>query len=510
MSARCLSCHEEIAWLLQQNRGYHSRVRDQRCASCHPDHAGVDFSLISWPGGSATRFDHTQAGWVLEGKHASTPCQDCHKSQYRVSPAAQKSKRGVGDAGWVGLEARCTACHEDFHKGALAGNCLQCHDTRAWKPAPGFDHAKTAYPLTGRHVTATCASCHVRAGTTVAVFKPLPHAECSDCHKDPHAGRFGPTCAGCHNTAGFTSVDHRNFAHERTRFPLRGRHARVDCTGCHTFSRTGMTSEPFARCDGCHADAHAGTATLAGKPADCAACHDENGFRPATFTVAEHRTARFALEGKHEQVRCGACHVAHPAGIPAAQVGTSGVQMRPAYAKCRDCHADRHEGQLTARADGGECAACHRVAGWTPSVYSVGDHAQLKFPLEGAHRAVPCAACHRPATTGRGAGGAGHFVFALTAHGCQDCHQSPHGAQFAADRGGYTCTRCHGLDAFRPADRFDHDRDTAFPLRGGHQAVPCARCHPVTGSGAQAIVQYRGVSARCENCHGDKNGGKPS
>lgn len=511
MSARCLSCHEEIAWLVQQNRGYHSQVREQRCASCHPDHAGRDFAMISWPGGAPARFDHTKAGWALEGKHATAACQDCHTAKYRVSPAAAKSKRTGADAGWVGLETRCAACHEDVHRGALSGNCLKCHDTRAWKPTPGFDHAKTAYPLTGKHVTVACASCHVTPTTTgakaIPVFKPVAHAECSACHRDPHTGRFGVGCARCHTTAGFRMIDQKEFAHDRTRFPLRGKHAQVDCTGCHTFANNTMTSKPFTRCDGCHTDAHAGTATLAGRAVDCSACHDENGYRPSTFTVAQHRSAKFVLEGRHQQVRCDACHQVKPAGVPVAQLGTSGVQLRPAFAHCRDCHADRHQGQLAARPDGGECSVCHQVTGWTPSVYSISDHARLQFPLEGAHRAVPCAECHRNTTQGNGGA---HFVFALTSHACQDCHKTPHGNQFASDAGGDTCTRCHGVDAFKPATRFDHDRDTSFPLKGGHQAVPCARCHPVTGTGPTARIQYHGVSARCENCHGDKTGVKPS
>ena len=31
---------------------------------------------------------------------------------------------------------------------------------QAWKPAPGFDHAKTAWPLTGRHAAVGCERCH--------------------------------------------------------------------------------------------------------------------------------------------------------------------------------------------------------------------------------------------------------------------------------------------------------------------------------------------------------------
>ena len=51
MPARCTDCHKDIAWLVGQARGYHSRsdVRDQSCASCHPDHSGGDFQHLHSP-----------------------------------------------------------------------------------------------------------------------------------------------------------------------------------------------------------------------------------------------------------------------------------------------------------------------------------------------------------------------------------------------------------------------------------------------------------------------------
>jgi hypothetical protein len=80
------------------------------------------------------------------------------------------------------------------------------------------------------------------------------------------------------------------------------------------------------------------------------------------------------------------------------------------------------------------------------------------------------------------------------------CHRDPHGGQFASreDRG--DCQHCHGLSAFRPADRFDHNRDTAFKLDGAHARAACERCHP-PGPGRTG-AQYHGISRRCESCHG--------
>jgi hypothetical protein len=493
----------------------------------------------------------------------------------------------------------------------LNADCTVCHDASHWKPAPHFDHARTDYPLTGKHQTVRCTACHAPAtgvpGDTVPpvpVFKPVAHADCASCHGDPHHGRFSGPCRECHVTSGFGVIDRGNFNHDHTRFPLRGRHNAVACAGCHEVPGRPSRNPPFATCTSCHTDPHAGTATLAGAAVDCDACHDLGGFTVSTYTAARHGQARFRLEGKHSQVSCVACHLKNPPGVPAARLGSAGVWLRPGFAQCRDCHADDHGGQLAGRADHGECSACHGSVGWRPSTFTVAAHATLRLALDGRHVDIPCGACHdagsgrrglarlslgqlgkakvafhlteldcvschvdphqgrfaargarpvadgcrachttrgyRPSTVDVAAHdryafkleGAHRAVPCLGCHGelrypdvastliqarwtgapllftakgqsCGTCHQNPHGNQFAPEPDGGKCDRCHELDAFKPASRFDHDRDTRFPLRGGHASVPCARCHPAaTGPGNTHVVRYRGVSGRCEDCHG--------
>ena len=43
----CLECHKPIATLQALKRGLHATIREQKCATCHPEHAGRDFSLIT-------------------------------------------------------------------------------------------------------------------------------------------------------------------------------------------------------------------------------------------------------------------------------------------------------------------------------------------------------------------------------------------------------------------------------------------------------------------------------
>jgi len=117
-SANCLACHKDVGWLIERKRGFHATVTEQSCASCHPDHAGTSFDLIRWPDADAQRFDHTRAGWALRDKHATTKCEACHATRYRLSPAAGLAARKTG-AGWTGLEQASVGCHADPHRNPL-------------------------------------------------------------------------------------------------------------------------------------------------------------------------------------------------------------------------------------------------------------------------------------------------------------------------------------------------------------------------------------------------------
>ena len=503
MTGLCLNCHKEIAWLVERGRGVHGTpaVKAQPCASCHPDHAGLDFALVSWEGGTPERFDHARAGWALEGSHARQKCADCHKPAFRISQAARLSQRPRIDPGWLGLEPSCTSCHEDAHRGALGRNCTKCHDIEHWKPAPRFDHGRTKYPLTGAHVDVKCADCHAAPrlqlardarGMTIPRYRPLEHQECVACHTDPHRGKLGASCVRCHVTASFKTINRGAFDHDRTRYPLRGRHASVACEKCHDFSGGRVAAnKPFDTCAGCHTpDPHAGTATLAGRVVDCASCHSLEGWRPSLYTVAQHQQSRYRLEGRHAQAGCAGCHV--------KTQGAGGVvMMRPATSDCTSCHVDPHANQLP------RCGDCHDVQGFHPTRIDVAEHQRYRFPLEGAHRAVPCASCHdamkRPHATSTlklAAWSGAPLSFAAPSGGCRGCHENPHGGQFARRPGGGACESCHDAESFRPARRFDHNRDAAFSLKGAHAGVRCDRCHKPA-----KVIVYRPVPTACEACH---------
>ncbi|MGZ3483987.1 MAG: hypothetical protein ACXU96_10410 [Gemmatimonadaceae bacterium] len=526
MTSRCLDCHREIRWLVDQNRGFHARTRQAACSSCHPDHAGRDFALVKWPEGSAAQFDHARAGWTLDGKHARVACAKCHTSELRVSPAASLGPKRT-TAGWVGLEKNCASCHQDVHKGTLKGSCESCHNAVAWSPAPAFDHSRSSYPLTGKHVDVACTKCHVTtAGAEVklalAQFTPLPHADCVSCHKDPHAGRLTGKCSSCHATTSFTSVGGKSFSHDQTRYPLLGRHASVSCKQCHAGYPARIDRPAFARCSSCHTDFHRGQATIAGAAADCSSCHSVSAFTPATFTVVQHARTRYPLVGKHATVSCASCHTR---GVDAR--GVRDVVMRPAFNRCETCHAEAAHGtQLLARGSGAACTSCHTPVGWKPSTFGVREHATLKFALTGRHAVADCGSCHSanrrylpPLPPVRTLGTA-RVALHLTESTCDACHNDPHGGKYtmapAPAQG--SCISCHDTRAFHPStvDATAHAR-FAFGLEGAHRATPCVACHTTMrtvslgaalkyGPSASKPVTYAISGATCASCHRSPHG----
>ncbi len=519
MDDRCLACHKEVDWMKAHGRGLHSRDAKGACAKCHPEHGGKDFALVKWDEGAPEKFDHARAGFVLSGKHAGLECAKCHQPKNQRSRVTALVKKKDHTKSWMGLETDCAACHADFHRGQLGKDCAHCHSDLGWKPAGGFDHAKTDYPLTGKHLPLACEKCHLMPqfatahdakGALLAQWKPLPHRDCTPCHKDPHNGRFQKNCASCHRTESFASIDPKGFDHEKTRYPLRGKHASVTCAKCHD-PKTAWGQKPkFAACTDCHKDAHAGTATLAGKVVDCASCHSVAGFDKPTYTLASHQTSAYPLQGRHATTDCVLCHSQQPEST-VARYGTARMLLRPAYARCVDCHRDPHDGRFAAggaRARAKECLACHTASAFRPSLLDPSLHAQTTFPLEGGHRATPCVACHAelkaaptPSTLAAAARTARPLRFAQARSACIECHTDIHAGQFVPRKDKGACQGCHTTDHFVPAERFVHNRDAAFKLDGAHARVACAGCHRPEKRGDSTYVPYRGVPTHCEACH---------
>ncbi len=498
---RCLHCHEEIAERLRAKRGYHAIAMnggtgEAACGRCHPEHGGVGFHLVD-PNFAKTNFDHNRLGFALEGKHAALKCSGCHQPKFIPSFNRAGIKKTNLAETYLGLDSSCVSCHQDVHEGTLGGDCAKCHDFEQWKPASRFNHASTDYPLTGRHAAVACEKCHIPepAKPVALKLRQMAFADCSSCHKDPHGGAFEARCSSCHSTAGWRQLSpSESFRHDKTKFPLRGKHASLACNACH---KTTDFSAPVAhqRCMDCHQDAHRGQFEASAGGGDCGACHNETAFAPSTFTVQSHRRTAFPLNGKHAQVECAKCH-------PGARAERN---FHPAYGRCLDCHKDAHQGQFAGTRWGNRCESCHTENAFRPANYGLAQHRESGFPLSGAHAAVACRDCHLGEAQAENEPWRFHFA----SRACDACHRDPHGFQTDLNgRQGRECDACHTTSGWKGTVPFDHD-STRFPLRGAHRTAGCMDCHKpkLQAAGIRAIV-FADAPVACRACHEDPHGGQ--
>ena len=409
-------------------------------------------------------------GEVIEGhaKYEKT-CESCHEpfskeSQRRLCLDCHKDVAGdiSQKAGFHGKRpdiatAECKTCHTD-HKGRSADIVQFDADT--------FNHAFTDFELKGGHKTAQCSGCHAKGEK----HRKAPHT-CIGCHKkdDTHKGELGTECASCHTEEAWRKA--KTFDHAKTKFPLTGAHRDVQCAVCHVGER--YKDIPHA-CNDCHKiqDVHGGKFG-----AKCETCHATAKWTTISFDHA--KSTKFPLNGAHKAAKCTTCH--------------KGVIADEKLAKtCVGCHKanDPHKGQL-----GQRCESCHNETSWRQKVKF--DHDVTAFPLIGLHAAVPCEECHQST------------AYKDAPKACAACHKDKH----HEGKLGPTCQRCHNPNGWA-LWRFNHDRETKFPLTGAHAGLQCQGCHTVRTDAKVTAPSacfschgnddvHRGSFGRaCEKCHG--------
>ncbi len=346
-TVNCYSCHK--ATLGDEKTIRFTRLEFSSCASCHADphkgrfrqpcascHTTDDFHRIV-----KAEFNHAETQFPLLGKHASVKCSQCHESN-------PKKKNISGELGFHITKFRlCMDCHADAHAGQFAqradkGKCEACHTVAGFTPAEFTlsDHQKTRFPLTGGHIAVPCVSCHlegkVKAKST-RQFRWNGKITCTTCHNDVHKGQFESMmtngCETCHSTERWQAL---SFSHERTKFPLRGKHAEIACSKCHTqptdpalpVQYVGLTMV----CSSCHHDEHEGQFAV-NEFTNCSRCHSAASWKDLTFN---HNTqSSFPLTGKHAEVACEKCHK------KVVMNKRTVALYKPLGTQCVDCHSDK-------------------------------------------------------------------------------------------------------------------------------------------------------------------------
>jgi hypothetical protein len=517
----CMACHAAIAADVKAKRGLHGSMAEARCGSCHVEHHGdlapqVAAGIFAKAGvADALAYDHRGLDLGLGGKHATLRCEACHAHAWS-QPLPAGSKR------FKGAPRDCAGCHKDPHRGELGQDCARCHgQDRPFVELAGFQH-DARFPLTDRHARVACRACHDQAKgsalESLLALKPgtAQVRACADCHDDVHrSGKALPLastgdCARCHDARGFQ----RSFGpaeHERLGVRLAGVHARADCRGCHT-ATSAPAKRDLQRCADCHASPHTDS-FLAGITARrelateraCAACHTpDEAWQKGQLVPADHAASGFALAAPHDRLACSACH-SPQARHPGQARGDAAWRRRLRQPDdCAACHADPHQGEFA----GQSCLACHTRTEFRPVAFGAEQHARSRLPLEGAHLAVACDACHILVHPG------GARRFRGTPETCEACHSDPHGNAFVrlpATVGGRSgCARCHDTTAFDRAKLTaeQHAAYTGYRLVGKHATAACAACHLPSPQPAAGGRRFGHAKTGCADCHADPHLGQ--
>ncbi len=237
----CLSCHAARAEDMNKTT-VHSAFKDMDCSTCHQPHASDNAPLLNSP--------------------VNELCATCHDPK---DAAIAKAHFGVS---------------------AFEGKCTDCHNPHASKNPKLIVEGKEHIPFGSR----SCEMCHAK---TAADGKPALKAIPSD------------SCFVCHSN--FRKLDKSPVVHS----PF----SSGDCSTCHNphvSGRPALIRKPLADiCFGCHEESLKDTHPVArhptsrdklpdprraGKPFDCASCHEPH----ASATAKLMRADIFTL--------CGECH----------------------------------------------------------------------------------------------------------------------------------------------------------------------------------------------------------
>jgi len=256
-------------------------------------------------------------------------------------------------------------------------------------------------------------------------------------------------------------------SHDRTNFPLVGRHRTVSCRDCHL---NGVFEGTPTACETCHWERRQDDRYELRLGIHCAECHVPFDWKQVAPNKWNHKTATgYALEGVHRALDCVECH--------------RDKWFMKVNVDCFGCHEndyrDTRDPDHTAADFSTECHLCHfNNTSWAGAHFS-----HDAYLLKGQHKLADCSECHR------------NNQYRGLPSDCLFCHQEDYNgakdpdhrkSNFPTD-----CEVCHSSDASNWKDVvFDH---SAFPLRGRHRVIDCLDCH-LSG-------QYEGLPSTCVFCH---------
>jgi hypothetical protein len=278
-------------------------------------------------------------------------------------------------------------------------------------------------------------------------------------------------------------------SHDRTNFPLLGKHRSVPCGDCHL---NGVIAGTPSDCEACHWVRRQDDPYKLYFGSHCADCHTPFDWKKLKANSWEHGQATgFPLSGVHKTMDCAGCH---PNNVFKSQPRD-----------CYSCHREQYErapNHVSANYST-DCRQCHfSMTAWTG-----GQTDHVSFPRVGRHATAACADCHK------------NNIYAGTPRECVGCHLQKYNDTRNPNHklAGYStdCISCHGASA-QTWDTAAVNHDQYWPLQGAHKTVECSKCHaagydlPRDCYGCHRADydtttspnhRQAGYSTVCENCH---------
>jgi hypothetical protein len=284
-------------------------------------------------------------------------------------------------------------------------------------------------------------------------------------------------------------------SHDRTNFPLVGKHRSLACRECHiNLVFEGTPTD----CEVCHWQRRQDDRYALRLGTRCADCHTPFSWKKVDPGLWSHETnVGYRLEGVHRTLDCEACH------------GSAGFTARPT--ECFACHESDYLGTRDPNhVQAGfptTCPACHDQRSFHNASFS---HTS-NFVLRGRHASAACVDCHK------------NNVYQGTSPECLSCHLADYNGTTDPNHSaaGFptNCDQCHGtsFNGWSGAN-FDHP----FPISSGRHAVACSECHTTsdfrvfsclgcheqasTNSHHTGVTGYSYNSQACYSCHPNGNG----
>lgn len=256
-------------------------------------------------------------------------------------------------------------------------------------------------------------------------------------------------------------------SHDKTEFPLIGRHRTVECRECHLH----LVFEGTPRsCEACHWERRQDDRFELRLGSHCEDCHTPVGWKIVAPGKWNHSSqTSFRLEGTHRTLDCSDCH--------------KDLRFSNQMTECFSCHEEDYlnaeEPDHSASGYPFDCQICHLSSSrWDSASFS-----HDAFLLRGQHGDALCSDCH---TNRRYQG---------ISQECASCHLAEYANSIDPDhsRAGFStdCASCHGTFFLNwEGAVFDH---SFFPFFGSHKLARCVDCH------AGGI--YKGLPSDCASCH---------